>query len=147
MIRILYDSHPKYLCIDIYRGYQTFSILMPDKYFPTMGSRSSDHPPWHQVVQHSPNRATASKGCRFWLRTPSPWKPWSDPRVNASKGDGRIRGPWVPAHKPAHRPQRRLLLRRPPRRAHHRPTPYRAWPRPRAPPTPHHRMGKASTHT
>lgn len=42
---------------------------------------------------------------------------------------------------PSHRQERRLLLRRPPRRARHRPTGHQAPPRPRRPR--HHKMGAA----
>ncbi|KAF7062039.1 hypothetical protein CFC21_068681, partial [Triticum aestivum] len=45
-------------------------------------------------------------------------------------GHGRVPGPGVPGHAPAHGQERRLLLRRPPRRARHRPAAHRAPPRP-----------------
>ncbi|XP_066365122.1 calmodulin-binding receptor-like cytoplasmic kinase 2 isoform X4 [Miscanthus floridulus] len=105
--------------------------------------RASGHPWRHPVVERAADRRTDGEGGRLWAGRDGGLGLGLRLRLGCNAGEGRcrVRGPGVPEHVPADRQERRVRLRRPPRRARHRPAAHRAQPRRRGPA--HHQMGVA----
>ena len=107
-----------------------------------MSCRASDHPRRHPVVGRAADRRTDGEGGRLCAGRDGGLGLGIRLRLGCNAGEGRrrVRGPRVPEHVPADRQERRVRLRRPPRRASDRPAAHRAQPRRRGPA--HHQMGK-----
>ncbi|XP_066334542.1 calmodulin-binding receptor-like cytoplasmic kinase 2 isoform X3 [Miscanthus floridulus] len=103
--------------------------------------RASGHPRRHPVVGRAADRLADGKGGRLWAGRDSGLGLGLRLGCNAGEGRRRVRGPGVPEHVPADRQERRVRLRRPPRRARHRPAAHRTQPWRRGPA--HHQMGVA----
>lgn len=106
--------------------------------------RSSHHPQRHKGVEHPADGEAPSKGRRLRVLPPGAGGPGRHPYLHPDQRHRRVRGPRVPPDLPAHRQERRLLIRRPPGGARHGAAPHRVQPRPQG--ARYHQMGNTVEH-